>query len=107
MGGCDRIREAVHRVEILRAHRHPDARVKVDEFGRESSLRVSLRSVEELEAYLDGKMRRMLLASVGAVGTNPKLGGLGMMDYSLVGSCASRRRTKASLRHTVSPAQSS
>lgn len=61
--GCDRIREAVHGIEILRAHAYPDARVEVAEFGRGSSLLVTLRSVEEM--YLDGKMRRVLLASVG------------------------------------------
>ncbi|MHA1909077.1 MAG: hypothetical protein ACW98Y_17395 [Candidatus Thorarchaeota archaeon] len=60
--GWDEIRQALEFVEGLRKqHRHSDARIEVYEISEESSLMVTLRSVHELDDFLESRLMRKLL----------------------------------------------
>lgn len=60
--GWEEIRQALQFVEELRnTQEHTDARVEVYEHSGDSSLKVSFRTLQELDDYLRSRFRRMLL----------------------------------------------
>jgi len=60
--GWEEIRQALEFVEGLRKKQeHSDARIELYEISEQSSLIVTLRSVHELDDFLESRMRRRLL----------------------------------------------
>ena len=60
--GWEEIRQALEFVEGLRTQQeHSDARIELYETSEDSSLMVTLRSVRELDDFLESRLRKRLL----------------------------------------------
>jgi hypothetical protein len=60
--GWEQIRIGLEHAQVFASNGFPDARVEVIELGE---CKATLRTVRDLEEYLNSKLRRELLASVG------------------------------------------
>jgi hypothetical protein len=64
--GWEEIRQALEFVEEHRKHGiHSRVRIEVYEYSESSNLRVTFRTVAELDEYLQSRFRNMLLRGVG------------------------------------------
>jgi hypothetical protein len=64
--GWEEIRQALEFVEEHRKHGiHSHVRIEVYEYGENSNLKVTFRTVSELDEYLHSRFRGMLLKGVG------------------------------------------
>jgi hypothetical protein len=64
--GWEEIRQALEFVEEHRKHgTHSHVRIEVYEYSESSNLRVTFRTVSELDEYLQSRFRSMLLKGVG------------------------------------------
>ena len=64
--GWEEIRQALEFVEEQRKHRiHSHLRIEVYEYSENSNLKVTFRTVSELDEYLHSRFRGMLLKGVG------------------------------------------